>query len=1311
MKHRVPPWRSKVLTISLVLCFSWTHLVQVLADVKVGLELAEQLPPLAHKDYSYNWQFSPETFTVDSDAPLSYSIEGLPAWAHFHASELRITGQASKKGKQDEINNVKVIAEDGNSQATSSFQLVTISAPPPKLNISVQDQLPKAASMGEGNMLADKVLHMPLGWSFSIGFLGGTFVLPENDRVYYSSRLVGGRPLPSWLNFNPDDITYSGIAPTSAGKRGTSYDIELIGSNRPNTGGPSSAFTLLLGEGFVTLNNSAAALPVGNVTEGDTLEYHISQDLFLLDGFSQSPNEFTFKLDSDAPDWIHYDAASQNLTGKVPFDGNNTQLHHDTFKLHVSHPNAFDTVMNVTLDIFPSPFKRPTLPNVTVQTGKDFRVSLEDYLRDANVNMNVTFDSMMRRRSMRYRDSRPTHRWVRRNAPSWVHYDDETHSLVGQAPDSEQKVAVHMSADNPVPNSPIPPASQSFQLLVHNSTRVNHTEPIHPHSGLTSGEKGAIAGSILGATLLALVAFASWWAWKRGKNGSDAMDPSVDATSESLKEGIASGPSSIRNANYTNPGPGTSSDLADTSEIRDSLHPSSPASTAGAAAAGGTATATATAAAASGKNKATDKSTGDLPLGTQSATRVSPTDEPYMTPPGSAGNSTRSDRNYEQQHPRQHEFFAGVTQDLPYNEPEWQRDDDQIIITPFLAQSSWQPPLFTQMWGSKPYETGFTAYTKGPDRAESRTKTTASSSEVPESSHTGKSPKNFNNRDHVSDDTSLPAGVSDRRRRSARVPAQITYRPSSPEPDTTGSDKNDLTTKNHMGFMAENTNSLSELPNEIKSSESNLPQRASFLADFEPRGQKDGLKPSHPEEEPSLSQKNTPRHIPTSISKQSQESWEENLWYEMPPAPKRMSQMQQHRISSPVTLPSATALDTQPSRSKPVADKPPRLETPLRNRLSPIQMDLASASTRSQAATTIKPVETSSRHTSSNLSPPIDQSSFEGVPQLAPIASSVVRSPIMPDLDDPPQVVLPLENNKGSPLDAFVAPTTQPMDIEKTRHVASYTPKLESGPLDRRSQSLNAEQLDSAGVFDDADEYVLDPFADEQYADGTVLYQEQQAASNDDHTTDVTSSGHLNDYLTTEGGIYSIIEHDDGSDQSQPDARNNATAAPTQPPRSGTMASIQMAQTRSVTFTPAKPPRLQLASCRPGQFIALPLMTSDASVPQNLAEAIQKASSPARYIPQLFAPSRPDLHGTWPEWLAWLAWNDDAQELAGTVPEQWPEKQRLPIQLPIHIQLSNGRQILQESGVPRHELPESSVPLLAARILLTILPAASPSST
>ena len=460
-----------------------------------------------------------------------------------------------------------------------------------------------------------------------------------------------------------------------------------------------------------------------------------------------------------------------------------------------------------------------------------------------------------------------------------------------------------------------------------------------------------------------------------------------------------------------------------------------------------------------------------------------------------------------------------------------------------------------------------------------------------------------------------------------------------------------------------------------------------------------------------MSQKNTPRHIPASISKQSQESWEENLWYEMPPAPKRMSQMQQRRISSPVTLPSATALDTQPSRSKPVVDKPPRLETPLRNRLSPIQMDLAAASTRSQAATTIKPVETSSRHTSSNLSPPIDQSSFEGVPQLAPIASSVVRSPIMPDLDDPPQVVLPLENNKRSPLDAFVAPATQPMDIEKTRHVASYTPKLESGPLDRRSQSLNAEQLDSAGVFDDADEYVLDPFADEQYPDGTVLYQEQQAASNDDHTTDVTSSGHLNDYLTTEGGIYSIIEHDDGSDQSQPDARNNATAAPTQPPRSGTMASIQMAQTRSVTFTPAKPPRLQLASCRPGQFIALPLMTSDASVPQNLAEAIQKASSPARYIPQLFAPSRPDLHGTWPEWLAWLAWNDDAQELAGTVPEQWPEKQRLPIQLPIHIQLSNGRQILQESGVPRHELPESSVPLLAARILLTILPAASPSST
>ena len=510
--------KFQVLAATISFLFVLVHHNYVFADVRVDLELADQLPPLAHADNKYHWQFSSETFNTDETGDLTYEIKGLPGWAHFDAEERRITGNPSLQGKKDAVNDVTVTARDSDSEVSSTFQLTTISAPPPKLSVPLQEQLPQAASMGSGNMLANKVLHMPLGWSFSIGFLGDTYLLPDNDRVYYSSRLVGGKPLPDWLRFSPDEITFSGIAPTEAGKNGTLFDIELIASNRKNAGGPSSTFSLLLGQGFVTLNNTAAALPLGNLTEGEAFQYHISPNLFLLDGFSQSPQDFRFKLDAHAPKWLRLDQDSHNLIGKAPVLKDHTQAQQTSFQLHVSHPKAFDTDVNVTLDVFPSPFKQQVLPNVTVQTGKDFQISLEKYMNDPKSGVNVTFESSMLRRSMHFYRSQLRHKLLRRASPSWIHYDEKSYSLVGQAPDQEKNVTVHVSATSPVKDAPVSPVSKTFQLSVLNTTHVTPTEPGQHHSGLSGGEKGAIAGSILGAALLALLGASGYWAWKRSEN-------------------------------------------------------------------------------------------------------------------------------------------------------------------------------------------------------------------------------------------------------------------------------------------------------------------------------------------------------------------------------------------------------------------------------------------------------------------------------------------------------------------------------------------------------------------------------------------------------------------------------------------------------------------------------------------------------------------------------------------------------------------------------------------------------------------------
>lgn len=1211
--------KFQVLAATISFLFVLVHHNYVFADVRVDLELADQLPPLAHADNKYHWQFSSETFNTDETGDLTYEIKGLPGWAHFDAEERRITGNPSLQGKKDAVNDVTVTARDSDSEVSSTFQLTTISAPPPKLSVPLQEQLPQAASMGSGNMLANKVLHMPLGWSFSIGFLGDTYLLPDNDRVYYSSRLVGGKPLPDWLRFSPDEITFSGIAPTEAGKNGTLFDIELIASNRKNAGGPSSTFSLLLGQGFVTLNNTAAALPLGNLTEGEAFQYHISPNLFLLDGFSQSPQDFRFKLDAHAPKWLRLDQDSHNLIGKAPALKDHTQAQQTSFQLHVSHPKAFDTDVNVTLDVFPSPFKQQVLPNVTVQTGKDFQISLEKYMNDPKSGVNVTFESSMLRRSMHFYRSQLRHKLLRRASPSWIHYDEKSYSLVGQAPDQEKNVTVHVSATSPVKDAPVSPVSKTFQLSVLNTTHVTPTEPGQHHSGLSGGEKGAIAGSILGAALLALLGASGYWAWKRSENKE--LDLKTPASTLGNDTSMFEMPSA--NEAHLSSQPTNLAGLG-----ADAHMPNVPEAASMSGVAGGGMATSATAGVA-GVGAAPFHS----PYSTETA-HILPTEQPYASTQEPEVASSRQDSSPASGH-------RGVTQELPYQEPEWQREDDPIIVTPFLAQSTWQPPSFTQIWATS-----------------SKEQRNMDSFAYPEE-ETSPSPGPIRQPSM----SSMPRGPTSTTLRTGRCGAS------------------------HISMQPPRDASLSQALIQYKSTSNNAPlvekkdsvdtARSGSSPPAFPSPARNASFGSDPDTHTNLK----PMDIPASISKQSQESWEENLWYDKPTPPSKRT--------------SAASARTQGSQ---VPDKEVGAGDVFTGPSEPLK-------TAERAHTIKRAKSTTSSTTSPTMSPPLDSSAWESAPQLAPIATSVVRSPIVPGLGDPPQLSVPLRVGQMSPLDTFSELPTQPMQVRETKHVLSYTPHLEAGAFDRRSLTLEPEQLESAGIYDDADEPVLDPFADhDQYPDGTILFQGRPSTS---PVAETESTDHLHDYLTTEGGMYSIME----DDESAVDEGAAETIADwSHPPRSSTLASLRMARARSVTFTPTKPPRLQLASCRPGQLVSLPLLTSDASFPRHLADAIHEASSPAQYTVQLHAPTRPDLHGTWPSWLKWLEWQTASQELTGTVPESWPSELRLPLQLPIHILLSNGTQILAESGVSRRNMPEPGSPFLVARILLTILPAAEANS-
>ena len=1273
-----------------------------LAEVKVNIQLADQLPPLAHDNQEYNWQFVENTFTSSDNNQLDYLVDGLPSWATFDATERRITGKPSKQSTNDESSTVTVTAKSGEEQASSKFDLILIKAPAPSLKVSLKDQLPKAASMGSNNMLPDKVLHIPLGWSFSIGFSGDTFVLPEDDRVYYSTYMKGAQPLPEWLVWNEDDITYTGVAPVDVGPNGKYFDITMFASNRANSGGPSSTFTIFVGSGITTYKN-LTELPIANATAGGYLQYQLPNATLYVDGKPARGGGFNVSLGSQAPTWLSYDAASRNITGHVPFS-DVSDVTNTTVPIKYSLKDSKESNMNLTLSVYPSPFKSERLPNVTLSTGKDFSVDLRDYLRDSKAPVDVFINSSMNRRALHRHIF--SHQRVRRGMPSWVHYDEDSKKLMGTAPDEEQQLQVHLRSGSPVENGYLPQVTSSFPITVKKTMSQPTQKSDSDQHGLSSGEKGAIAGSILGAAVLATLALALCW-WLRRKRHF-ATQPTKESTNSTDMHSEKNEP----NGNYD----------------QDQFIRYEP---------NGVSTEAA----------ASERFTGIFPHESESLTshQVAPTsatsDEPYAGAAASSA-STR---------------VVHPTQELGRQSPQW-RKDDHVIVTPFLAQSTWKPPpwAFTSNEQASTFDTSKPASFSQRSENEPNTPVPETSDQQHSSdSKPGKAfgysivgllggstaATEFGIENGASSDgakepkqTSLMAGLFGTREQEKDVEAAASL----PVQKQSIEDAK----------VAEPT--IDEVPAGLGMSLSEVPpstsnaSRASWEEDlWYPTEQQEGAAHATVQRvEPALSEPNKAT-LPSELSLKSMagdparssvtvtpdvRSSEDGGSSEMFTARIHQSNSDHEHQSAPTrasTAPLGTSAFYQKFRqeSNVAGSKAPSAES-------------SAPQLATQVGTmSMSPVEVNEQQSSL---PPVKNAaslfveSDNFAKELAPRQESL-NTPFSQKWEKESAILksYPLQyewqssNNRSSqlPENGSISPFT----VENagrsvhghTREVVSHTPKLENVPQHARSWSQFAKPQELVGAFDDAEnDPVFDPFADSEYPYGTVLYQEHRPRST---ALSATSSANeqLEQYITTEGGLASLLGLGEDDFRSRPpsnielashvpfnseDMVTTATmprfeTSTRLPPRSGTMASIELAQARSVNFTSAKPPRLQLASCRPGEAISLPLMSSQVSFPNALLESTWTESPQAQYVPQLFAPTRPDLHQKWPTWLSWLTWYNETQELAGIVPRDFAKTHELPMQLPIHI-------LLESQERPSIESNSSTSTLLVARILLTILPAA-----
>lgn len=478
-----------------------------LADVTLSRPLAAQLPAVGHVGSPYSWTFSDATFNSTA-GPATYSATGLPSWAKFDAESRSITGTPSDNDVSS--SKVTISANDGSQSAQDAFDLPVVVDPPPTLNKALTDQLAVASSLGRSQILPGNKLHIPYGWSFSVGWQGDTFSLTSGARVFTKGTIQGTQPLPSWLKYSPTTYAMWGIAPNVPPPEGTEFVFTLTGSNVQNHGGTQTNLTIVLGQGKLSL--AKPGFTDIATASGANVSYALPLSEILYDGVQVVDlATLDVKVDTSKTSWLEYDASKRVLSGTAPqFNGSSSEPTQTNVTVNVSNSLGRTLNVDIPVTVYPPFFSNAILPNVFVDPGKEFDVSLATYIRNGD-HANITAECD------------PS------TACDWIKYNTTTMSITGMPPQmsSSDKVQVTLrsaalggsSATSPVSSRSLAKRADDDDEGPSNAARfyvaLNGSNPGKPTSPTADGHHGGLSqkgrtilGAVLGSVggLIALIA-------------------------------------------------------------------------------------------------------------------------------------------------------------------------------------------------------------------------------------------------------------------------------------------------------------------------------------------------------------------------------------------------------------------------------------------------------------------------------------------------------------------------------------------------------------------------------------------------------------------------------------------------------------------------------------------------------------------------------------------------------------------------------------------------------------------------------------
>ena len=287
----------------LLLAFS----VSIHATPNISLPINAQVPPVARPDQAYNFVFSDSSFSWAGNS-IDYSLTNSPGWLQLDSSSRAFSGTP----RADDAGSfaIGLVATDDTGSSLMSVTFVVSPDPGPGLGTSVAEQLPAF-----GPVPSPDSLSLAPSSALSLSFSPDTFTNTNANTVYYAI-CANNTPLPSWVSFHPNSLTFSGTTPasTSPWEIPQTFWIQLIASNVIGFAEAVASFQLVIESHVLTFGSSFYVI---NITNGSLVNFPSLQHDLSLDGQPANSSQIR-RVVASTPSWMSFNSSTLALAGTPP---------------------------------------------------------------------------------------------------------------------------------------------------------------------------------------------------------------------------------------------------------------------------------------------------------------------------------------------------------------------------------------------------------------------------------------------------------------------------------------------------------------------------------------------------------------------------------------------------------------------------------------------------------------------------------------------------------------------------------------------------------------------------------------------------------------------------------------------------------------------------------------------------------------------------------------------------------------------------------------------------------------------------------